>query len=73
VKSLNPAAETVDCRQLVSHALASELTSHEMVYDDSSKFFLLLIHSLQMNNLFVQAQKVTIVKNKQSQNAEGLK
>jgi hypothetical protein len=57
VRSLNPAAETVDCRQLVSCALASELTSHKTVYDDSSEFFLLLVHSLQMNNLFVQAQK----------------
>ncbi len=73
MRLLNSAAETVDCRQLVSHALASGLTSHETVYDDSSKFFLLLIHSLQMNNLFVQVQKVTIVKNKQSQNTEGLR
>jgi len=73
MRSLNPAAETVDCRQLVSHALASELASHKTVYDDSSKFFLLLVCSLQMNNFFVQAQKVTIMKNKQSQNAEGLK
>jgi len=73
VKSLNPAAETVDCRQLISCALASELASHETVYDDSSKFFLLLVHSLQMNNFFVQAQKETIAKNKQSQNAEGLR
>jgi len=73
VRSLNPAAETVDCRQLVSHALASELASHKTVYDDSSKSFLLLVHSLQMNNLFVQAQKVTIAKNKQSQNTEGLR
>jgi len=40
VRLLNPAAETVDCRQLVSRALASELTSHKTVYDDSSKFFL---------------------------------
>ncbi len=53
VRSLNPAAETVDCRQLVSRALASELTSHETVYDDSSEFFLLLVCSLQMNNFFV--------------------
>jgi len=73
VRSLNLAAETVDCRQLVSHTLASELVSHETVYDDSSKSFLLLVHSLQMNNLFVQVQKVTIVKNKRSQNAEGLR
>ena len=64
MRSLNPAAETVDCRQLISCALASELASHETVYDDSSEFFLLLVHSLQMNNLFVQAQKVTIVKDK---------
>jgi len=64
VRSLNPAAETVDCRQLVSHALVSELTSHETIYDDSSEFFLLLVRSLQMNNFFVQAQKVTIAKNK---------
>jgi len=42
------------------------LVSHKTVYDDSSEFFLLLVHSLQMNNFFVQAQKVTIAKNKQS-------
>ncbi len=73
VRSLNPAAETVDCRQLISRALASELTSHEMIYDDSSESFLLLVRSLQMNNLFVQAQKVKIAKDKWSQNAEGLR
>jgi len=73
VRSLNPAAETVDCRQLISCALALKLASHKTVYDDSSKFFLLLVRSLQMNNFFVQAQKVTIVKDKQSQNTEGLK
>ncbi len=64
MRLLNPAAETVDCKQLVSHALVLELTSHETIYDDSSEFFLLLVRSLQMNNFFVQAQKVTIVKNK---------
>ncbi len=53
MRSLNSAAETVDYRQLISHALASELTSHKTVYDDSSEFFLLLVHSLQMNNFFV--------------------
>ncbi len=73
VRSLNSAAETVDCRQLISCALASELASHKIIYDDSSKFFLLLVHSLQMNNFFVQVRKVTIVKNKWSQNAEGLR
>ncbi len=73
VRLLNSAAKTVDCRQLVSCALASGLTSHKMVYDDSSKFFLLLVRSLQMNNLFVQAQKVTIAKDKQSQNTEDLR
>ncbi len=73
MRSLNSAAETVDCRQLVSCALASELTSHKTVYDDSSEFFLLLVCSLQINNLFVQVQKVTIAKNKWSQNVEGLR
>ncbi len=53
IRLLNPAAETVDCRQLISCVLASELTSHKTVYDDSSKFFLLLVRSLQMNNFFV--------------------
>ncbi len=73
VRLLNSAAETVDYRQLISHALASELASHETVYDDSSESFLLLVHSLQMNNFFVQAQKVTIAKNKWSQNVRGLR
>jgi len=70
---LNSAAETVDCKQLISCALALKLASHETVYDGSSEFFLLLVHFLQINNLFVQVQKVTIAKNKQSQNAEDLR
>ncbi len=73
MRLLNPAAETVDCRQLISHALASKLASHKTVYDNSSEFFLLLVRSLQMNNFFVQVWKVTIAKNKWSQNTEGLR
>ena len=73
MRSLNPAAETVDCRQLVSCALVSELTSHKTVYDDSSEFFLLLVHSLQMNNSFVQAQKTEMTKKKRNHDTEGLR
>jgi len=73
MRLLNSAAETVNRRQLISCALALKLTSHKTVYDDSSEFFLLLVCSLQMNNFFVQAQKVTIAKDKQSQNIKGLR
>jgi len=73
VRPLNPAAETVDCRQLVSHALVSELANHETTYNDSSGFFLSLVCSLQMNNFFVQAQKTDIAKEKHSCDIEGLR
>jgi len=73
VKSLNPAAETVDCRQLVSHVLVSGLTSHKTAYNDSSGFFLFLVCSLQMNNPFIQAQKTEIAKEKCSCDTESLR
>jgi len=73
VRPLNPAAEAVDCRQLISHALVSELASHETAYNDSSGFFLFLVCSLQMNNLFVQAQKTEMTKRKCSCDTEGLR
>jgi len=73
VRSLNPAAEAVDCRQLVLCALVSGLASHKTAYNDSGEFFLFLIHSLQMNNFFVQAQKTEMTKKKCNHNTEGLR
>jgi len=46
VQELNSAAETVDCRQLILCVLVAEITSYKTAYDDSSKFFLLLVYSL---------------------------
>jgi hypothetical protein len=73
VRPLNPAAEAVDCRQLVSCALVSGLASHETTYNDSGGFFLFLVCSLQMNNSFVQAQKTEMTKGKHSCDTEGLR
>jgi len=73
VRPLNPAAETVDCRQLVSCALVSGLASHKTAYNDSGESFLSLVHSLQMNNPFVQAQKTEVAKGKRSRDTGGLR
>jgi len=46
-KQLNSVAETVDCKQLISHAIVRVLTIHEMIYNFSSKFIVKLIKILQ--------------------------
>jgi hypothetical protein len=51
-KQLNSVAETVDCKQLVSHAIVRVLTIHEMTYNFSSKFIVELIKILQQENEF---------------------
>jgi len=45
-KQLNSVAETVDCKQLISHAIVRILTIHEMIYNFSSKFIVKLIKIL---------------------------
>jgi len=37
-KQLNSVAETVDCKQLISHAIVKVLIIHETIYNFSSKF-----------------------------------
>jgi len=45
-------AETVDCKQLISHAIVKVLTIHKIIYDFSSKFIVKLIKILQQENEF---------------------
>ncbi len=51
-KQLNFVAETVDCKQLISHAIVKVLTIHEMIYNFSSKFIVKLIKILQQEDEF---------------------
>ena len=52
-KQLNFVAETVDCKQLISHAIVRVLTIHETIYNFSSKFVVELIKILQQEDEFV--------------------
>jgi hypothetical protein len=51
-KQLNSVAETVDYKQLISHAIVRVLTIHEIIYNLSSKFIVKLIKILQQENEF---------------------
>jgi len=51
-KQLNSVAETVDCKQLISHTIVRVLTIHEMIYNFSSKFVVKLIKILQQEDEF---------------------
>ncbi len=51
-KQLNSVAETVDCKQLISHAIVRVLIIHEMIYNFSSKFVVKLIKILQQEDEF---------------------
>jgi len=51
-KQLNSVADTVDCKQLISHAIVKVLTIHKMTYNFSSKFIVKLIKILQQENKF---------------------
>jgi hypothetical protein len=46
-KQLNSVVKTVDCKQLISHAIVRVLTIHEMTYNSSNKFIVKLIKILQ--------------------------
>jgi len=51
-KQLNSVAETVDCKQLVLHAIIRVLTIHKMTYNFNSKFVVELIKILQQEDEF---------------------
>jgi len=51
-KQLNSVVETVDCKQLISHAIVRVLTIHKMIYNFSSKFVVKLIKILQQEDKF---------------------
>ncbi len=58
-KQLNSVAETVDCKQLILHAIVKVLIIHEMIYNFSSKFVVELIKILQQENEFAVKLKVS--------------
>ncbi len=49
-KQFNSVAETVDCKQLISHAIVKVLTIHEIIYNFSSKFIVEFIKILQQED-----------------------
>ncbi len=51
-KQLNFVAKTVDCKQLILHAIIKVLIIHEMIYNFNSKFIVKLIKILQQENEF---------------------
>jgi len=51
-KQLNSVAKTVDCKQLILHAIVKVLIIHEMIYNFSNKFIIELIKILQQENEF---------------------
>ncbi len=62
-KQLNSVAETVDCKQLISHAIVRVLTIHEMTYNFSSKFIIELIKILQQEDKFTVRLKANEMMN----------
>ncbi len=51
-KQLNSVVETVDCKQLISHAIVRVLIIHETIYNFNSKFIVELIKILQQKDEF---------------------
>jgi len=45
-KQFNSVAETVDCKQLILHAIVRVLTIHKMIYNFSNKFIVEFIKIL---------------------------
>jgi len=69
-KQFNSVAETVDCKQLVSHAIVRVLTIHEMIYNSSSKFIVKLIKILQQEDEFAVRIKADEMMNMQKNDVE---
>jgi hypothetical protein len=57
-KLLNSVAKTVDCKQLILHAIVRVLRIHETIYNSDSKFIVELIKILQQENKFAVRIKV---------------
>ncbi len=51
-KQLNSVVKTVDCKQLISHAIVRVLIIHKTIYDFSSKFIVEFIKILQQEDEF---------------------
>jgi len=69
-KQLNFVAETVDCKQLISHAIVKVLTIHEMIYNFSNKFIVKLIKILQQENEFAMRLKADEIMSIQKSDVE---
>jgi len=64
-KQLNSVVKTVDCKQLILHAIIKVLIIYETIYDSSSKFILKLIKILQQENEFIIKIKADKIMNMQ--------
>jgi hypothetical protein len=64
-KQPNSVTETVDCKQLISHAIVRVLTIHETTYNSSSKFIVELIKILQQEDEFAVGIKADEMMNMQ--------
>ncbi len=69
-KQLNSVAKTVDCKQLISHAIVRVLTIHEIIYNFSSKFIVELIKILQQEDEFAVKLKANEMMSIQKNNIE---
>ena len=62
-KQLNFVVETVNCKQLVSHAVIRIMMLHETTYDSCSKFVVEFIKTLQQQDEFVVKLRLSEMKN----------
>ncbi len=62
-KQLNSVVETVDCKQLILHAIIRVLTIYEMIYNFNSKFIVELIKILQQEDKFTVKLKANEMMN----------
>jgi len=62
-KQLNSIAETVDCKQFISHAIVKVLIIHKTIYDSSSKFVIKFIKILQQEDKFTVRLKADEIMN----------
>ena len=69
-KQLNFIAETVDCKQLILHAIVKVLTIHKMTYNFSSKFIVEFIKILQQEDEFAVKLKADKMMNIQKNDVE---
>jgi len=69
-KQFNSVAETIDCKQFISHAIVRVLTIYETTYNSSSKFIVKLIKILQQEDEFTVKIKADEMMNMQKNDIE---